>query len=784
MSHCDRLCVQSGGVSLSGRLQTRFFELGMNYYLGMEFAREFDKLKNDAAKELVKDAREHAPQATKTAVARLRFSIMHAIDRLWYEACLEVIQEGDVYNPGGRANIPQLYTIDSPLEDNLGDLPVAEACVLARRPWVVTGADGASVMARLESGQKSFPLPVDTPVNELKRDTKTTLKSLKNNDRFIPLASFEILFRAGGYSIVRNTSGFIVKMPNDVKVHRLSDLSRGVDGYSESKVALAAFPVAHVVCNRAVKLNVKTPKALEGYMMAFVGDGQASPHFMRYSGLTGACINCMSFNNMIGQAVAGIDYKARVQRYGLETNWSNGEVVQRGTGANYGEDGFLRPGFTYTLLVDYLYQKAQEYHETGLIMEQNILSRDWKIKMAASLVPRGLENDSVYLSAMIGELRNVLKQKFEDGVKLEMNMNDMNETEMSRIDSDLDLYFEAFKGTSPALERYSSDTSMFIKFTTDALADAINYSLELRADNKRFTSEMFTQPKPVDSIVDDFAVEAQNFANSLTQSVAFAVAAAGLAVVDGAGAWASLVSGLFSIWFAFGTMTNVSRYKNRNEEHRRYYAEKKFLKVQKAVFSLLRRDQRESMMFEENPYAVDLDNLANEFIYKAGYYGYSDAVVQSFKDAYAEFKAAIHNDGAAAKFMRAVVGDFIPKTFHANSYLQEQLVMIYAATNEIRQGRTQGGQIQGGETGDVLDMLKTFKPKLEASLESQAISYGFFKRRKFSQWAVVVSIRYFLSFFFPSSARCWVPDLENPERDEEDSSRWIKQQLPLQPRNC
>ena len=109
------------------RLQTRFFELGMNYYLvrymltvvtgqylvgfaslfycllffkGMELAREFDKMKNDSVKRLVKDARKHALADTKRAVRHLRGALMSSIDRLWYEATLEVIAEGDVYNPG------------------------------------------------------------------------------------------------------------------------------------------------------------------------------------------------------------------------------------------------------------------------------------------------------------------------------------------------------------------------------------------------------------------------------------------------------------------------------------------------------------------------------------------------------------------------------------------------------------------------------------------------------------------------------------------------------------
>ena len=63
---------------------------------------------------------------------------------------------------------------------------------------------------------------------------------------------------------------------------------------------------------------------------------------MRYSGLTGACVNAMSFNNFVAQAVAGVNFADRVRRYALETNWSNGEVVERGTGHNHGTSRFVR----------------------------------------------------------------------------------------------------------------------------------------------------------------------------------------------------------------------------------------------------------------------------------------------------------------------------------------------------------------------------------------------------------------------------------------------------------
>jgi hypothetical protein len=66
-----------------------------------------------------------------------------------------------------------------------------------------------------------------------------------------------------------------------------------------------------------------------GYVFAFVGDEQTSPHFMRYSGLTGAAINAMSFNIFIREAIDNLPFVGRFRRFSGETNWSNYEVVHR-----------------------------------------------------------------------------------------------------------------------------------------------------------------------------------------------------------------------------------------------------------------------------------------------------------------------------------------------------------------------------------------------------------------------------------------------------------------------
>ena len=252
---------------------------------------------------------------------------------------------------------------------------------------------------------------------------------------------------------------------------------------------------------------------------------------MRYSGLTGACVNAMSFNNFVAQAVAGVNFADRVRRYALETNWSNGEVVERGTGHNFGEDGFCRPAFTHKSLVDYVYSRVDEHY----ILDEDIdtaLTRDWKYKLSAGLVPRGLENDSLFRDALFQQLLMTVKAKFVDKAEEILEADELDESVEASIEAAMQTIGTRFKGGvefDPSgafrnLEPYVADILQSIAIvaqgTVEALKQSIDYSYELREKNARVSSELFHQPKPVDSFIDDFAIEAQMFANGLTQSVA------------------------------------------------------------------------------------------------------------------------------------------------------------------------------------------------------------------------------------------------------------------------
>jgi hypothetical protein len=261
-----------------GRLQTRFFELGNNYYLGMEFTREYDKWKKETIVAIAPSLPDTAPDVAKATRKSVQGALNNRIDRLWYEACLEIIHEGDVYNPGGRGKIPSLYLIPSPFEQKLGELKELESFRLFPKNYRVHAHDGNGfTQIQSEFETTIFALPTETYVLEKATKLKKSLKDLVPNDVFEPVDTFEVVSKRNGSSVVRNSRGYIAVLSNNVLIGRESDLSRAPDGYSESKVSMASFPVGHTVSHRTLNVNRVSGKAGDdGYITAYVGDAQAS----------------------------------------------------------------------------------------------------------------------------------------------------------------------------------------------------------------------------------------------------------------------------------------------------------------------------------------------------------------------------------------------------------------------------------------------------------------------------------------------------------------------------
>lgn len=447
----------------------------------------------------------------------------------------------------------------------------------------------------------------------------------------------------------------------------------------------------------------------------------------------------MSVNNLVGQALAGSTFIDRIQRYAFETNWSNGEVVQRGTGANYGQDGFLRPGFSYKDGVDYLFARVVEHYEIGADTDA-ILSRDWKIKIAAALVPKGLENDGIFCESLLNELEKACENKYKEEIKLALKQDKLSPGVETLISNEMLKLKKQWRRTGQSSSgnsnpRVSNDEAFYvehvgklIKSLMIALTLTIDYASQLRLENGRISSELWNQPNPVDSVIDDFAVEAQNFANALTQSAALAAGTVALGLTSNQGmSIVSFVLGLWNILVSFGSMTNVSRYKNRNEEMRRKISEEKMERVKRSVFSLMTSSQRERIPIEDNPFAQGLETVVRKFLEDCVYYNHEEAEINEFKQYYNGYKASRQTETQTFEFMHKIVGVYIPSVFYINSYLQEDLVNIYKSLHEslslIKQAPSQG--MKGADA--VFNQLVGFDKALKGKIRKGDVKYGFLR---------------------------------------------------------
>jgi hypothetical protein len=254
----------------------------------MELPREYDSWKKHVVLKIAPYKPDTAPAAAKETRKRFQRALFSQIDRLWYESTLEIIAEGDVYNPGGRAKIPRLFTINSPFEQPLAELKELEAFRFINKNYLLCKHDGnGQSFIKVEHEQAKFPIPTQTYVRVIATDVKKYLGELSQGEIFRPVDIFEIMKKGIRSSIVRNSGGYVCELPHTVSVGRASDLARAPDGYSESNVALASFPVTHVVSHRTFQINLDRGRGDDEseYITAFVGDAQASVSFQMFTGL-------------------------------------------------------------------------------------------------------------------------------------------------------------------------------------------------------------------------------------------------------------------------------------------------------------------------------------------------------------------------------------------------------------------------------------------------------------------------------------------------------------------
>ena len=676
-------------------VQTRFFETGDNFYLGMEFTREYDNWKLGAVRAIASSLFDYSHQdrdKNKKLMHSLQAALSHHIDRLWYDATLETIRTGDVYNPGGRSFVPRLYLVDSLIETTLANLDIAESFLLADQPS--------------------------------KR--------------------FEILMKNPTAALVRDHEGYLTTMSYFTQVRLGGNLTRAPDGVSESKVAIATFPVAHYLNHRAMVLS-----NTQGYTFAFLGDEQSSPHFMRYSGLTGAAINCMLFDQFIEEGILLVPLQQRMRNYCSATNWSNGEVVQRGTTSNYGEDGFLRPGFAYAEAVKYLAAKVMECTSTGQEVLE-VLSRDWLIKFAAALIPRGMEFNSDFISILTTKwydavfsylIVDIQADKQLDGVDLSSILMSRSKClEASTMDGRERFWMDLVQDIPVEARNRLIETHIFVaKHLEMVLHNVIEKAQDLKTRNDRLSTQADNQLPSVDVFIDDFAIEVQATTNILVLASIYASIA--LAITFVTMQVAALFSAVF-FWFSLGTVSNTSRYKNRNDEWRVLYFDEGFVKVGQAVFACMKKAARRKFTNDQSPFFKKLDNLKTIFVQNVHYYDLPEPL--EFIQAYEVLSMDINDAENIQAFMRNVVAVQMADVYHVNSYLQEDLVNIYSAAEAMHHMVISSDvSLQASELAEALfDRLSMFKRRFESSLDRGKILFGFSKVRNFRHWHVCTLFMY------------------------------------------
>lgn len=431
----------------------------------------------------------------------------------------------------------------------------------------------------------------------------------------------------------------------------------------------------------------------------------------------------------------------------------------------YSHSLLYSPGFSYRHLIDYLYSKVLEYRESEQDCD-DMLSPEWKAKVAASLVPRGLEMSKDFSRTVSWHLHNVLFEKIASVVRCDERLDGAS------IEDSMRAHHEVFKrqhsGDGLFWARLFKTCQQGLSETATAIAEehfscghhlervyegVVLFAKEAYAYNTRISSELSNQPKPVDSIVDNFAVEAQNFANSLTLSTAFAAGAASFRLIDlQLAAALSAFLGAISIVISFGTLTNAARYKIRNEEARVDYVDNKLRRLKKAAFALVDRQAQQACPLSLNPFVLHLEESVNKFRTLARYYDYKEP--DEFNRDYEVLKKNVFNLHQLRSFQKLVACKYIASSYHVNSYVQESLVQVYRVVAEMIQLLSQSADriLGGSDTATLLRSVSSLEPRLKSSLQRGAVQWGFIKRRSLVHWDIIVCFRYIYNFLWCS--RC------------------------------
>jgi len=201
-----------------------------------------------------------------------------------------------------------------------------------------------------------------------------------------------------------------------------------------------------------------------------------------------------------------------------------------------------------------------------------------------------------------------------------------------------------------------------------------------------------------------------------------------------------------NIVISFGTMTNIARYKSRNEEARTDFFYNRYHKVEKAVFSLMGDDEKMRVALDEkNPFYEELENTVMILRDQFKYYNIKDP--QAFDQAYEELKRSRFDTDAIRRFQDILLTDFLAVKYYVNSYVQESLVNVYKITQEILTFESPGPYGQE-EAKELFEKLVQFKPRLKTTLQEGAIRWGFVKKRKIAHWDLFSALSWLRSLMY------------------------------------
>ena len=213
--------------------------------------------------------------------------------------------------------------------------------------------------------------------------------------------------------------------------------------------------------------------------------------------------------------------------------------------------------------------------------------------------------------------------------------------------------------------------------------------------------------------------------------------------------WFGAFLAFTNIFVAFGTMTNVSRYRNRNEEFRTEFMKKKLPRFEFSLFRLLSPSVRNQT--NSNPFVKKLQTAFEDFKDSAKYY---DVSFEEIEDLYKGMD--VRSAESVEGFMEQIITYFIPDVYQNQVYLKDSLLEVYKVAAELvellrdaeRQGKSNDEErdVSEGKIVSILEKLPDFTSRIERTLLTGPIKYGFWRAgRGLSQSVVTSPFRYWIS---------------------------------------